>query len=425
MVPRAMLTGLFSPFRYRNFRLLWLGLVVSFTGSFMQQASILWHVSLVAPPGHKGLALGMVGLVRAAPMVLFSMLAGVAADAFDRRRLMLITQIGGAAVAGLLATLAFAGASSLWPVYLLAALGAAVGTFDPPARHALVASLVSREHLPQAVNLNSAMVQATSVAGPALGGLIIAQANVGWAFVVNAVSFLFVVAALLLMRDLPRSDRSAAQAREQFLLHAAREGLHWVFRHPVIRSTMLLDFFATFFASAMALLPVFAQDVLHVGARGYGVLAAAPAAGALAATVVLLPLSHRLREHGRVLLAAILGYGVATIVFGLSTSFAVTFLCLALTGASDAVSAIIRNLIRQLETPDAIRGRMLGINMMFFQGGPQLGELEAGLVAQALGPRFSAISGGLGCLAATLLIALMTPQLRRYQLRFARHRLRA
>src|SRR5262245_28353769 len=161
----------------------------------MQQASILWHVSLLAPPGQKGLALGIVGLVRAAPIILFSLVAGVAADVFDRRKLMLITQIGGTTVAAALSVLAFSGLRAVWPIYLLAALGASVGTFDPPARHAMVANLVSREHLPSAVNLNTAMIQATSVIGPAAGGLLIGHTNLGWAYAVNALSFLFVVAA--------------------------------------------------------------------------------------------------------------------------------------------------------------------------------------------------------------------------------------
>jgi MFS family permease len=328
----------------------------------------------------------------------------------------MITQIGGVIVAGTLSGLAFAGVESIWPVYLLAAVGASVGAFDPPARHSMVATLVSREHLPSAVNLNTAMVQTTSVIGPAAGGLLIGHAGVGWAYAVNAVSFLFVVGALLLMRDVPSTDRTAAQARDQFSVAAARDGLRYVFSHPVIRSTMLLDFFATFFASAMALLPIFAQDILHVGARGYGLLAAAPAAGALVGTIVMLPATKHLGRQGLVLVWAILVYGVATVVFGFSRSFWLTFACLAVSGASDAVSAMIRNLVRQLETPDAIRGRMMGVNMMFFLGGPQLGELEAGVVAQAIGAPMSVVTGGAGCLVATAVLAGLTPELRHYRL---------
>ena len=406
---------MFAALRYRNFRLLWLGLIVSFTGSFMQTAAILWHVSLLVPPDRKGLALGMVGLVRAAPIIAFSMVAGVAADVFDRRKLMLATQLAGAIVAAMLAALAFAGVQSVWPIYLLAAVASAAGAFDPPARHSMVPMLVPREHLANAISLNSAMMQTASVLGPAIGGLLIAQRNVGWAYAVNSVSFLFVVVALMLMREVPATDRTSVHARDNFSWAAAHDGLRFVFRQPIIRSTMLLDFFATFFASAMALLPIFAQDVLHVGARGYGLLAAAPAAGAVVMSVAMVPLAPRLTRQGPILLWAVTGYGLATIVFGVSTGFWLAFACLAASGACDAVSMIIRNFVRQLETPDAIRGRMMGVNMVFFQGGPQLGELEAGLAAQWLGARGSVVSGGVGCLLATAAVAVLTPELRRYR----------
>jgi MFS family permease len=400
--------------RHRNFRLLWIGLAMSFTGTFMQQAALLWHVSLLVEPERRGLALGMVGLVRVVPIVLFSIVAGVAADVFDRRRLMLVTQVGGAGVAAALSALAFAGLDTAWPVYVLAAVGAAVGAFDPPARQALVPMLVPRTDLPNAINLNTAMVQGASVAGPAIGGLVIAFGGVRWAYAVNAASFLFVIVALLMMRDVPATDRSTPHARDSMSIAAARDGLRFVFASPMIRSTMLLDFFATFFASAMALLPIFAQDILHVGARGYGLLAAAPAAGALLGSGAMLAASHRLAHHGRTLVWAVVAYGLATVVFGFSRAFWLTFACLAAAGAADAVSMVIRNLIRHLETPDAMRGRMVGVNMIFFMGGPQLGELEAGLVAHAFGAPFSVVTGGFGCLVATFALASRTPELWKY-----------
>jgi MFS family permease len=403
-----------SALRHRNFRLLWIGLAISFTGTFMQSAALLWHVSLLVEPGRRGMALGLVGLVRVVPIVVFSLVAGVAADVFDRRRLMLLTQIGGAMVAAVLSALAFSGLDTVWPVYLLAAFSSSVGAFDPPARQALVPMLVPREHLPNAINLNTAMVQAASVAGPAIGGAVIAFGSVAWAYAVNAASFLFVIAALLMMRDVPATDRTTHHARDSMSLAAAKDGLRFVFRSPMIRSTMLVDFFATFFASAMALLPIFAQDILHVGARGYGLLAAAPAMGALAGSTAMLVVSHRLRRQGQTLVWAVMAYGLTTVVFGFSRAFWLTFACLALAGAADAVSMVIRNLVRQLETPDAMRGRMTGVNMIFFMGGPQLGELEAGLVAQAFGAPFSVVSGGIGCLIATAAIARATPELWRY-----------
>jgi MFS family permease len=178
---------------------------------------------------------------------------------------------------------------------------------------------------------------------------------------------------------------------------------------------MLLDFFATFFSSATALLPIFAQDVLRVGATGYGWLYAAPAVGATLMSVAMVFLTRRIVRRGPVLLWAVAVYGAATIGFGLSRSFWITFACLALTGVADTVSVVFRNIIRQLETPDRLRGRMMGVNMIFFIGGPQLGEVEAGAVASWWSAPFSVITGGLGCLAAVAWVARSTPELRQYR----------
>jgi MFS family permease len=401
--------------RHRNFRLLWTGLLISFAGSFMQTAALLWHVSLLAPPGRRGLALGTMGLVRALPIIVFSLVSGVAADAWDRRRLMLMTQSASAVVASVLAVLAFTGVDALWPIYALSALGAAAGAFDNPARQSLVPMLVPREHLSNAISLNTIASQAASVTGPALGGLIIATTNIGWAYFANAVSFLVVIAALVMMRDVDGRAPAEPGAPSEVSLRAALEGLRFVFRSPIIRSTMLLDFFATFFSSATALLPIFAQDVLGVGAHGYGWLYAAPAVGAVVTSVAMVPVVERINRRGPTLLWAVAVYGSATVVFGLSRSFWLTFFCLAATGAADIVSTVIRNIVRQLETPDRLRGRMIGVNMVFFMGGPQLGELEAGLVAQWLGATVSVVSGGIGCLIALAFIAATTPALRAYR----------
>jgi MFS family permease len=290
-----------------------------------------------------------------------------------------------------------------------------VGAFDLPARQSLMPTLVPREHLPNAISLQTIMFQTASVLGPSLGGVCIAVGGVGWVYVLNAISFSFVIIALMMMRDVPQRPPSAAGAKDDVSLHAALEGLRFVFRSPLIRSTMLLDFFATFFSSATALLPIFAQDILEVGAKGYGWLFAAPAAGAMLAGTAMVGFTERIERRGRTLLIAVSGYGLATVLFGISRSFWLTFLCLAITGATDTVSTVIRNVIRQLETPDRLRGRMTGVNMVFFMGGPQLGELEAGAVANWLGAPFSVISGGIGCLFATGIVALTTPLLRRYK----------
>jgi MFS family permease len=407
----------FVALRHRNYRLIWIGLLASMTGSTMQNAALLWHVSLLVSPERKGLALGLVGLVKVAPIIFFSMVSGVVADAWNRRRLMLFTQTGSAIVAAALALVAYRGSSAVWPVYALAALSAAVGTFDLPARQALVPMLVPREHLPNAISLNTIMFQTASVIGPSLGGVLIAASSVAWAYAVNALSFAFVIVALLMMRDVPEREPSEAGSRDDVSWHAALQGLQFVFRQPLIRSTMLLDFFATFFSSATALLPIFAQDILKVGPEGYGWLYAAPAFGAVATSAAMIPYTARIERRGPVLLWAIGVFGVATVVFGVSRWFWLTFACLAVTGAADTISIIIRNIVRQLETPDRLRGRMIGVNMVFFIGGPQLGEFEAGAVANWLGATFSVVSGGVGCLIATAWVTAATPALRRYRAR--------
>jgi MFS family permease len=317
-----------------------------------------------------------------------------------------------------LAVLTFRGHATIGSIYLLAAVSSAAGAFDLPARQALLPNLVPREDLPNAISLNTIMMQIASVAGPALGGLVIAAGGVAWVYAINAVSFLLVIAALLMMRIDARPTRQLQEGDEgrgAFTFAAALEGLRFVFRAPLIRSTMLLDFFATFFSSATALLPIFAQDVLHVGARGYGWLYAAPAAGAVLASLVMVRAVDWIENRGVVLIGSIAIYGAATAVFGVSRVFWLSFGCLAMTGMADTVSMIFRNLIRQLETPDRLRGRMVGVNMVFFIGGPQLGELEAGLVANAFGPVISVVSGGLGCLIATAWVAARTPRLLAYR----------
>lgn len=401
--------------QHRNFRLLWIGLLLSFSGSMMQNAALLWHVSLLVPPDRKALALGFVGLARVAPVIVFSMVSGVVADAMDRRRVMLLTQTLAGLVAVGLWLLTLAGLAAPWPIYLLSAVGAAVSAFDLPARQALVPTLMPRDHLPNALALNSILFQTASVVGPAAAGIVIAGWGVGMAYLLNALSFLAVIVALLMMRGVAGRPPAEPGRTEAVSWAAAMEGLRFVFRSPLIRSTMLLDFFATFFASATALLPIFAQDILHVGAEGYGWLFAAPAVGSLAMGLMMIPLTDRIRNRGPAIVWSVVGHGLATIVFGVSRDFWLTFLCLAVVGATDTVSTVLRNLIRQLETPDRLRGRMTGVNMVFFLGGPQLGELEAGAVANSFGAPFSVISGGIGCLVATGWIAMSTPSLREYR----------
>ena len=389
---------------------------MSTSGSMMQNAAILWHVSLLVAPGQKGLALGLVGLVKIVPIVAFSLLSGAVADAMNRRRVALLTNVVMMASATTLAILTFRGLHVLWPIYALAATSAAAASFEGPARQALVPNLVPADHFPNAISLNTIMFQTASVVGPSAAGLVIGELGVGWAYAANAVSFLAAITALLAMRNVPA--RTPGQVAE-VSVKAIREGLRFVFRAPLIRSSMLLDFFATFFASATVLLPIFAQDVLKVGAHGYGILYAAPSIGAVVASLIMVHAVERMDRRGIVLLRSILIYGLATVLFGVSRNFWLTFAALAVSGAADTVSTVLRNIIRQLGTPDHLRGRMTSINMIFFMGGPQLGEMEAGAVASWLGAPASVVLGGVACLGATLWVARKTPALLNYRRRDA------
>ena len=396
----------------RNFRLLWLGTFISMAGSMMRNAAILWHVSLLVPDHQKALALGGVGLVRVVPIVICSLFAGVTADAFDRRRVLLVTNSIMLVISTALAVTTLWGVRNLWAVYALATLSSGAATFDNPARNSFFPTLVPREHLPNAISLNSIMFQSASVVGPMFAGLLIAATSVGWVYAVDAASFLVLIASLRAVREVP--VRPTAE-RSSVSLRAAWDGIAFVFSQPLIRSSMLLDFFATFFASATALLPIFAQDILHVGAHGYGLLSSATAAGAVVTSLLMVKAVDRIQRRGYAVIVAAVVYGLVTIAFGLSTVFWLSFACLFLSGAADMVSTVIRNVIRQLATPDEMRGRMTSVNMIFFMGGPQLGELEAGIVAHGWGPLVSVVSGGIGCVLAVLWIGWRTPTLAKYR----------
>ncbi|HSD83888.1 MAG TPA: MFS transporter, partial [Anaerolineae bacterium] len=300
-----------------------------------------------------------------------------------------------------------AGLQNVLPIYLLNALAAAAWAFDNPARQSLIPSLVPREHLANAMSLNSIMFQVATIVGPMIGGLLIGVHDIAIVYWLNAFSFLAVIAALLIMHPVPQETRRKVSAGSVW------EGLQFVSGQPIILSTMLLDFFATFFSSATQLLPIFAAQILKVGAIGLGALTAAAGAGSLIAGAAMGFVS-RVKRPGLVILYSVALYGLATVAFGLSRDFLISLIMLGLTGASDTVSTILRATIRQLVTPDHIRGRMTSVNMIFFMGGPQLGEMEAGFAAALLGAPLSVVTGGIGCLIAVALTAWKAPTLRKF-----------
>ena len=412
--PAAGRGSSFAALRHRDFRLLWAGQFVSVTGSQMQLVTVNWHVYLLTRPyGEKAAAaaLGLVGLVRVLPIIVCSLAGGVVADAVDRKRLILATQTVMLLSAAALAAFTSSGLTEVWPVYALTALSSAAVAFDNPARQALLPALVPARDFPNAVSLGFVSFQIAMVSGPVLGGVVLARYGPAAVYGFNAVSFLAVIAAVLLMRA---AGRGAAEEAGRVSLESLKEGLMFVWRTPIMVQTMSLDFVATFFASATALLPIFARDVLHVGERGYGLLAAASAFGAVL-TGLLLARRSDWRRPGLAVLVSVAVYGAATVGFGLSRSYWLSLLMLGLTGAADTVSTVIRQTIRQLVTPDRLRGRMTSVNMIFFMGGPQLGELEAGLLAAAAGAPFSVVLGGVCCLAAVAFTATRARELLRYR----------
>jgi len=418
--------------RHRDFRLLWLSQFVSLTGSQMQTVALHWHVYLIT---RSPLALGALGLTRVLPILAFSLFGGVTADRYDRRRVMFATQSVMLAGAAALAVATLSGRESLPLLYGANALLAAATAFDNPARQALVPRLVPTAEIASALSMNLTMFQAAMIGGPALAGLVIAGVGVPSAglralagaggsedttrlaliYALNALSFVGVLVALVLMRT---PGVVAAGGAPEPPLSALRDGLRFVFRTPIMVWTTGLDFVATFFAGSLSLLPIIADQVLHSGPAGYGWLVAAPALGALAGSIYT-SVRHLPARQGRLLLGAVAAYGVATVAYGLSRSYWLTFLALALSGLADLVSTVIRQTLRQLLTPDALRGRMTSVNMIFFMGGPQLGELEAGIVASlfasaAVGATVSVVSGGVATVLLAAGVALAAPVVRDY-----------
>ncbi|MET0624348.1 MAG: MFS transporter [Pyrinomonadaceae bacterium] len=405
----------FAALRHRDFRLLWLGQFFSLTGSQMQLVTVNWHVYLLTRPSGEAAAaaaLGLVGLVRVLPIVVCSLVGGVVADAVDRKRLIVITQTVMLLSAAALAAVTASGGEQVWPIYALTALSSAAVAFDNPARQALLPALVPARDFPNAVSLGFVSFQIAMVSGPVLGGVVLARFGPTAVYVYNAFSFLAVIVAVLLMRA---AGKGKAEELARVSVESLKEGLRFVWRTPIMVQTMSLDFVATFFASATALLPIFARDVLKVGEQGYGVLAAASAAGAVATGLLLTARRTGWGRPGFAVLVSVAVYGAATVGFGLSRSYWLSLVMLALTGAADTVSTVIRQTIRQLITPDRLRGRMTSVNMIFFMGGPQLGELEAGLVAAALGAPFSVVLGGVCCLAAVGFAFTRARELMRYR----------
>ena len=392
--------------RHRDYRLLWSAEFVSTLGSQIQRVGVAWQIfELTGDP----LQLGLLGLFRFIPVAAFGLFGGVLADRRDRRRLLLVSQFALLATSLALAALTFADQVTVLAIYALTFVAYGFAAVGGPSRQALIPALVPEREIANAFAMNTLSMQIASVSGPAIGGLIIGWFGVGATYVVDAATFLAVIAAVLTMRTRPAVPTTIASGWSLLV-----EGVRFVRATPILLGVMLLDFVATFFGATTTLMPIFAEEVLNVGPKGYGVLLAAPAVGAVLGSLVI-STRHAPSRPGFGLLIAVAVFGAALSGFGLSTSFPLSLALLAVSGGADAFSMACRLTIRTMVTPDALRGRIAAVHSTFAMGGPQLGEFQAGIVASVAGVGPGIAVGGLLTILASGVAAKLVPAIARYR----------
>lgn len=373
--------------RHRDFAIYWSGSVVSLVGSQFTTVAMAWQIyELTNSP----LELGLLGLARGAPMLALLLFGGLLADAVNRRHLMMATQVAQMCVSATLAVMTLVGWVSPPVLYAASLFLALFSALEQPARTAIIPNLVPRSDLTNALALSGTQRHVATIVGPSLAGLLLAHSGPTLCYAVDAVSWLAMLAALAIMRPLAQ----VARGRGAVSMQALREGVGFVWTHPVILSMMALDFSQNFFGSGRALLPIYARDILGVGPQGLGLLYSATSGGALVMGTVM-SLRTQVRRPGAWVLVSVGMYGIFTTLFGVSHLFWFSFLMLAAAGAANTVSFVLRNTINQLVTPDEIRGRVTSVNSMFTNTGPQLGQFEAGALASAIGPVGTTAVGGL------------------------------
>jgi MFS family permease len=394
----------YAPLRYPDYRLLLIGrFITSFAGEMFTFA-IGWELWLRTKDP---LALGMVGLVQVVPVILLSLPAGHVADQFNRRRIVIITQIFFALFALGLAWLSYTEGSLILVYACLLGIGIA-RAFNDPASSTLLPETIPAELFPRAATWNSSTWQFAAITGPTAAGLLVA------AFTNKIIPFLYLFGAVAALtfciligfikgRALPLAQKSAT-------LDSLAEGFRFMRDSKVILAAITLDMFAVLFGGAVALLPVYATDVLKVGAQGMGIMRAAPSVGAL---IMAFALAHLppMKKAGKTLLWAVTGFGVATIVFGLSRNIYLSVLMLAILGGLDNISVVIRHTLLLVQTPNEMRGRVSSVNSVFISVSNEMGYFESGFVAAWLGPIFAVVSGGIGTILVVLAIARIFPEM--------------
>lgn len=392
---------------YRDMRYFLFGWFVNNAGTQMQIVAINWQLyELTRSP----FSLALLGAARILPVFVFSLIGGTIADAHNRKKILIVSQIAQGIITLILTILVLMGLATPMVLYSVTAILIAIYCVDGPARSAFVPRLVAKEHYGNAVALNIMGYNISTVAGPAIAGFLIAYAGVGAVYAANAISFFTMFWAVAKIRAGGQIEGVPPKAS----FSAIGEGVKFVFGKTILWSTMLLDFFSTLFAEATILLPIFAKDILHVGPQYLGLLYAAPFIGATVSGLVSSHIGKRMHT-GKILFHAVIMYALGTILFGISTNYVLSFFALTIVGFGDGISSIIRNIVRQLATPDYIRGRMISINMIFYTGGPRLGEIEAGILAGLLGGPITVVIGGIGTILVVSIMSLTIPTLRNYK----------
>jgi len=395
----------------RDYRWLWSGQVVSGMGTQITRLALPYQVYTLTG---STLAIAGLTLFQLIPILVFALGAGTLVDALDRRRVLLVTQMGLAVCSVALVLLSTMGDPPLAALFAVAFVSAGLSAVDQPARTSSIPRLVPPVRLPAAIALNQLNFQAASIVGPALGGILIATVGLTGAYAVDVVSFLAAIVAVFTLQPLPPL---AAVARPG--LAAIREGLAFVRRQPPILGSFVIDLIAMVFAMPTALFPVLALDVFKVGPAGLGLMAAAPAMGAFVAAVFSGWVSSVVRT-GRAVVWSVVAWGLAIVGFGVTTlligpwAFVLALVMLAVAGAADMFSAVFRGTIVQLGTPDELRGRVSSIHILVVTAGPRIGDIESALLAAVIGPGATVILGGVLCLAGVAAMGRWLPQLGRH-----------
>jgi hypothetical protein len=398
----------------RDFRLLQIGSIL--TGIGTQAALVALPYQIFVITGSPFLT-GLIGAVELVPLIGFSLYGGAIADRMDRRRLLLMSQIALAGASGLLALLAFGDVSTVWPLYVLAGVLAGFGGFEGVARASIVPNVVAPELLRSGLAFSFGMATLTMVIGPAVGGILIATAGLGTTYLVDAVSCAaMAVAAAMMSAQLPPPVEVHAR-----VWASIKEGLRFVRGEQALMGSFAIDLLAMTFGMPRALFAALSISVYHAGAAGTGALYASVAVGATIAALTAGWLNHA-RWLGRIVIGAVVVWGLAIAAAGLMTSIVPACIFLAVAGAADSVSAVSRSTINQTVTPDAMRGRMSSVFQMVVRSGPRLGDIEAGVVAGAAETRLalapsvqlSTVSGGLACVVGVVAIMVAFPALARY-----------